>query len=83
MIGLDGAGKTTMLYQIKLGEAPSTVPTIGFNVEKVKFKNVEFTLWDIGGQTNIRKLWNFYYDNTDAVIFMVDSSDSERYELAK
>lgn len=44
---------------------------------------MEFTLWDIGGQTNIRKLWNFYYDNTDAVIFMVDSSDSERYEEAK
>lgn len=65
-----------MLYQIKLGEAPSTVPTIGFNVEKVKFKNVEFTLWDIGGQTHIRRLWNYYFDNTDAIIYMVDSSDN-------
>lgn len=83
LIGLDGAGKTTMLYKIKLGETASTVPTIGFNVEKVKYKNVEFTLWDIGGQTKIRNLWKFYYDNTDAIIYMVDSSDAERYELAK
>lgn len=72
-----------MLYQIKLGEAPSTVPTIGFNVDKVRFKNVEFTIWDIGGQTNIRRLWNYYFDNTNAIIYMVDSSDLERYDLAK
>ena len=79
LIGLDGAGKTTMLHRIKFGETTPTVPTIGFNCEKVRFKNVEFTLWDLGGQTKIRNLWRFYFDNTDAIIYMVDSSDNERH----
>ncbi len=83
LIGLDGAGKTTILYKLKLDECVTSVPTIGFNVEKVKFKNLEFNIWDIGGQTKIRNLWKFYYDNTDAIIFVVDTSDGERLELAK
>ena len=50
MLGYDGAGKTTILYKLKLGEAITTVPTIGFNVDKVQYKNLEMTIWDIGGQ---------------------------------
>ena len=50
MIGLDAAGKTTILYKLKLNEVISTVPTIGFNVETVQYKNIDFTVWDIGGQ---------------------------------
>ena len=49
MVGLDAAGKTTILYKLKLGEIVSSVPTIGFNVEKVEYKNISFTVWDIGG----------------------------------
>lgn len=49
MVGLDAAGKTTILYKLKLGEVVSSVPTIGFNVEKVEYKNISFTVWDIGG----------------------------------
>ena len=48
MVGLDGAGKTTILYKFKLGEALNTIPTIGFNVETVRYKTIEFTVWDIG-----------------------------------
>jgi small GTP-binding protein len=49
MLGLDAAGKTTILYKLKLGEVVSSVPTIGFNVETLEFKNIKFTVWDVGG----------------------------------
>ena len=49
MVGLDAAGKTTILYKLKLGEVVTTIPTIGFNVETVEYKNVTFTVWDVGG----------------------------------
>ena len=57
MVGLDGAGKTTVLYKLKLGEVITTIPTIGFNVETVQYKNISFTVWDVGGQDRIRSLW--------------------------
>jgi ADP-ribosylation factor protein 1 len=78
MLGLDAAGKTTILYKFKLGDVVSTIPTIGFNVETVKYKNIEFNMWDIGGQEKIRPLWRHYYQNTDAIIYVVDSSDKDR-----
>ena len=80
MVGLDAAGKTTILYKLKLGELITTIPTIGFNVETVEYKNIAFTMWDIGGQDKIRPLWRHYYQNTQAVIFVVDSNDRERVE---
>ena len=64
MVGLDAAGKTTILYKLKLGEVITTCPTIGFNLETVEYGNVSFTVWDVGGQDKIRALWNFYYSNT-------------------
>lgn len=83
MIGLDSAGKTTILYKLKLGEIVTTVPTIGFNVESVEYKNICFTVWDIGGQDRIRKLWRHYYQNTNGIIFVVDSSDRQRIDDAR
>ncbi len=55
LIGLDGAGKTTILYKMKLNEVVTTIPTIGFNVDEVTVKNLTMTVWDIGGQTKIRQ----------------------------
>ena len=49
MVGLDAAGKTTILYKLMLGEVITAVPTIGFNVETVEYKNIKFTVWDVGG----------------------------------
>jgi len=49
MLGLDAAGKTTILYRLKLGEVVQSVPTIGFNVESVEYKKIKFTVWDVGG----------------------------------
>lgn len=77
MVGLDAAGKTTILYKLMLGEVITAIPTIGFNVETVEYKNLKFTVWDVGGQDTIRPLWVHYYQNTDAVIFVVDSHDTD------
>lgn len=63
-VGLDAAGKTTILYKLKLGEIVTTIPTIGFNVETVEYKNISFTVWDVGGQDKIRPLWRHYFQNT-------------------
>mgnify|MGYP001074021855 CR=1 FL=1 len=83
ILGLDGAGKTTLLYNLHLGEIVRTIPTIGFNVERVKYKNCNFHLWDVGGQTRMRKLWHHYLNNTNALIYVVDSNDRERLEESK
>ncbi|EQC27566.1 arf/Sar family, other [Saprolegnia diclina VS20] len=82
MLGLDAAGKTTILYRLKLNETMHTLPTIGFNVETFSYKNVEFTAWDIGGQDKLRALWKYYYQNTDAIIFVVDATDRHRIDIA-
>ena len=82
MVGLDAAGKTTILYQLKLGEMTNTAPTLGFNVETVSYKNIEFMVWDMGGQDAIRPLWRHYYENAQALIFVVDSADEERLSEA-
>ena len=79
ILGLDGAGKTTIMYQMQLHENVHAVPTIGFNVEQVNYKGLEFTLWDIGGQTKLRGMWQHYYSNSDAVIYVLDTSDIDRF----
>jgi len=78
MVGLDAAGKTTILYRLKLGEIVTTMPTIGFNVETVSYKRINFTCWDVGGKDKIRPLWRHYYQSTQAMIFVVDSNDRDR-----
>nr|XP_048298893.1 E3 ubiquitin-protein ligase TRIM23 isoform X4 [Myodes glareolus] len=87
-LGLDGAGKTTILFKLKQDEFMQPIPTIGFNVETVEYKNLKFTIWDVGGKHKLRPLWKHYYLNTQAVVFVVDSSHRDRIseahsELAK
>merc|ERR1712078_793895 len=83
MVGLDASGKTTILYKLKLGEVVTTIPTIGFNVETVEYKNISFTVWDVGGQDKIRPLWRHYFQNTQGLIFVVDSNDRDRIGEAR
>jgi ADP-ribosylation factor protein 1 len=83
MLGLDAAGKTTILYKLKLGEVINSVPTIGFNVETVEYKNIKFTVWDVGGQDKIRQLWKHYFYNTQGLIYVVDSADRDRIGIAR
>lgn len=83
MLGLDGAGKTTVLYTMKLGDFPNSIPTIGFNYETLLYNKVKLNLWDCSGQDKLRILWKHYYTNTKALIFVIDSSDKERLEEVK
>ncbi|KGL92596.1 ADP-ribosylation factor 5, partial [Charadrius vociferus] len=78
--GLAAPGNTPILYKLKLGEIVTTIPTIGFNVETVEYKNICFTVWDVGGQDKIRPLWRHYFQNTQGLIFVVDSNDRERVQ---
>ena len=63
MVGLDGAGKTTILYKLKLGKVVDTIPTIAFNMETIIRDNLHFSVWDIGGQDKLRHFWKYYYQN--------------------
>ncbi|KAF3537045.1 hypothetical protein F2Q69_00018821 [Brassica cretica] len=55
MVGFDAAGKTTILYKLKLGEIVTTIPTIGFNVETVEYRNISFTVWDVGALKQVKR----------------------------
>lgn len=84
ILGLDGAGKTSILSAMRgvtLSSPP--IPTIGFNVESLEYMNLVFTLWDVSGHQKFRPLWKHYYHNTQAVIFVVDASDRSRFEEAQ
>ena len=82
MVGLDAAGKTTILYKLKLGECVTTIPTIGFNVETVIHNNISFNVWDIGGGDKIRALYCHYFSGLDALIYVLDCNDRARIENA-
>ncbi|XP_063784165.1 LOW QUALITY PROTEIN: ADP-ribosylation factor-like protein 4A [Pseudophryne corroboree] len=87
ILGLDCAGKTTVLYRLQFNEFVNTVPTKGFNTEKIKVplssKTVTFHFWDVGGQDKLQPLWKSYTRCTDGIVFVVDSVDAERMEEAK
>ena len=83
LVGLDNAGKTTTLYQLQLGEVVQTQPTVGSNVETVRYKGMELEVWDLGGQAMMRPSWVTYYKATDAVIMVVDSTDRGRMQVTK
>ncbi|KAJ0789476.1 putative small GTP-binding protein [Helianthus annuus] len=85
MFGLHSAGKTTILYNLKLGKIVTTVPTIGFNVETLEYKNISFSVWDFGAQTMYRLLpiMSHYCQNTQGLIFVVDSTDRDRVDEAR
>uniref|UniRef100_A0ABI7ZBH6 ADP ribosylation factor like GTPase 5A n=1 Tax=Felis catus TaxID=9685 RepID=A0ABI7ZBH6_FELCA len=83
IVGLDNAGKTTILYQFSMNEVVHTSPTIGSNVEEIVINNTRFLMWDIGGQESLRSSWNTYYTNTEFVIVVVDSTDRERISVTR
>lgn len=99
ILGLDSAGKSTVLYQLKFRQYILTTPTIGFNYEKIRFapapdvsaanpsvsaaQGITFDVWDVGGQDKVRPLWRSYSRSTDGIFFVIDSCDAERLEEAK
>eukprot|EP00028_Trichosphaerium_sp_Am-I-7-wt_P014946 CAMPEP_0168510964 /NCGR_PEP_ID=MMETSP0405-20121227/1804_1 /TAXON_ID=498012 /ORGANISM="Trichosphaerium sp, Strain Am-I-7 wt" /LENGTH=157 /DNA_ID=CAMNT_0008528953 /DNA_START=125 /DNA_END=598 /DNA_ORIENTATION=- len=81
MTGLDAAGKTSILYSLTRGQIVTEIPTVGFNVEKAKAQNFDFTVFDVDRKETAQ--WDQYFVDTDAVIFVVDAHDSDRFIEAK
>ncbi|KAM5171971.1 ADP-ribosylation factor-like protein 3 [Mantella aurantiaca] len=80
LLGLDNAGKTTILTRLALEEASSITPTQGFNIKSVQSQGLKLSVWDIGGQRSIRSHWKRYLGSTDLLIYVVDSADRKRFE---
>lgn len=84
ILGLDNAGKTQVLYCMKLDHPISnTVPTLGFNLEEFQYKNLSIKAWDLGGQTKFRTMWHHYFEDVNGIIFVIDSQDRSRFADAK
>ncbi|XP_045187889.1 ADP-ribosylation factor 1-like [Mercenaria mercenaria] len=84
MLGLDNAGKTTVLYKLILNETVTTIPPRAINIETfTPVKGATFTVWDIGGRDRIRPFWRHYFNSTEGIVYVVDSSDMERIEEAR
>ncbi|XP_070830899.1 ADP-ribosylation factor-like protein 14 [Chaetodon trifascialis] len=87
LLGLDNAGKSTLLYKMKYNTCVGTVPTVGFNVEMMETRknrrNIVLTMWDVGGQRKMREHWKGFHQDAATVVFVVDSSDSKRIEEAR
>ena len=83
VVGLDGVGKTTILDKIERGKLVQTFPTVGFMIKTLQHKKTNFTMWDVGGRQQLRKLWKHYYTDSDAIIFVVDSNDKDRLDESR
>ncbi len=90
LLGLDNAGKTTLLEQIKAHFLPThpephlkTVPTVGQNVSTITLPELYLKVWDVGGQHSLRKLWQSYYASCHAIVFIIDSSDVGDADIEK
>ncbi|XP_017670485.1 PREDICTED: ADP-ribosylation factor-like protein 11 [Lepidothrix coronata] len=83
MLGLNFAGKSTLLYKLKSGQAVETCPTVGFNVESLQTPcGISFTLWDVGGQDSLRASWPDYLEDINTLVFVIDSTDTARLSEA-
>lgn len=78
LLGLDNAGKTTLLKQLAGEEITQITPTAGFNIKSVMADGFKLNVWDIGGQSKIRPYWKNYFENTDVLVYVIDCSDRQR-----
>ncbi|GAA5992702.1 hypothetical protein JCM10908_006889 [Rhodotorula pacifica] len=83
MLGLDNAGKTTICKALLGEDVDEVSPTLGFNIRTIVHRGYTLNVWDIGGQTSLRPYWRNYFEQTDAVIWVVDSSDRARMDNCK
>ncbi|KAJ3295425.1 ADP-ribosylation factor-like protein 2 [Borealophlyctis nickersoniae] len=75
MLGLDNAGKTTILKRINGEDISSISPTLGFNIKTLEHNDYKLNIWDVGGQKSIRSYWRNYFEQTDGLVWVVDSAD--------
>ncbi|XP_067007808.1 ADP-ribosylation factor-like protein 3 isoform X2 [Anabrus simplex] len=80
LLGLDNAGKTTLLKKLASEDITHITPTQGFNIKSVQSDGFKLNVWDIGGQRKIRPYWRNYFENTDVLIYVIDSADRKRLE---
>merc|ERR1711976_156924 len=80
LLGLDNAGKTTLLKCLASEDISHITPTQGFNIKSVQSAGFKLNVWDIGGQRKIRPYWKNYFENTDVLIYVIDSSDRKRFD---
>uniref|UniRef100_T1IIV3 ADP-ribosylation factor-like protein 3 n=1 Tax=Strigamia maritima TaxID=126957 RepID=T1IIV3_STRMM len=80
LLGLDNAGKTTLLKTLASEDITHITPTQGFNIKSVQTDGFKLNVWDIGGQRKIRPYWRNYFENTDILIYVIDSADRKRFE---
>jgi len=78
VLGLDNAGKTTILKKLSDEDISHIMPTQGFNIKTLARDNFKLNVWDIGGQKSIRPYWRNYFDQTDALVYVIDSADKRR-----
>ncbi|KAK7938574.1 hypothetical protein WMY93_001900 [Mugilogobius chulae] len=84
VVGVDGAGKTSLLYRLTLQDFVEAAPTKGFNTERVRLSGgALYQVWDVGGQDKLRPLWKAYARRTHGLVFVVDAADPERLDEAK
>ena len=82
MVGLDAAGKTTILYKLKLGEVFMEIPTIGINLEFIRTKELEIVCYDVGGSDRIKCLYHPFTQGINGLIFVVNSMEIDRHSRA-
>jgi len=80
LLGLDNAGKTTLLKSLASEDVSHITPTQGFNIKSVNTSGFKLNVWDIGGQRGIRPYWKNYFDRTDVLLYVIDSADRKRFE---
>jgi len=80
VLGLDNSGKTTILKKLSDEDIQHIMPTQGFNIKSLMHDGFKLNVWDIGGQKSIRPYWRNYFDQTDALIYVIDSADKRRME---
>jgi len=80
MLGLDNAGKTTVLKKLSDEDITHIMPTQGFNIKSLQHEGFKLNVWDIGGQKTIRPYWSNYFESSDALVYVIDSSDKRRLE---
>eukprot|EP01116_Phalansterium_solitarium_P016986 TRINITY_DN4070_c0_g1_i1.p1 TRINITY_DN4070_c0_g1~~TRINITY_DN4070_c0_g1_i1.p1 ORF type:complete len:192 (-),score=26.21 TRINITY_DN4070_c0_g1_i1:127-663(-) len=80
VLGLDNAGKTTMLKKLSDEDASQVMPTQGFNIKSLQHDGFKLNVWDIGGQKAIRAYWRNYFEDTHALIYVIDSTDKRRLD---
>nr|XP_048313890.1 ADP-ribosylation factor-like protein 2 isoform X2 [Myodes glareolus] len=80
MLGLDNAGKTTILKKFNGEDVDTISPTLGFNIKTLEHRGFKLNIWDVGGQKSLRSYWRNYFESTDGLIWVVDSADRQRMQ---